>query len=105
VLEATGSFANFATEWLAAHKNPQGSKFDAGPAVLDEFQLFLSRRNIRPGLAEWSSERQWIRLRLRQEIINQSVSVAAGDEVEVERDPVVRRAQSLLATGSSTGQD
>ncbi len=105
VLEATGSFANFATEWLALHKNPAGRKFDANPAVLDEFQLFLSRRNIRPGLAEWSSERQWVRSRLRQEIINQSSGVAAGDEVEVERDPVVRRARALLTTNASEGRD
>lgn len=103
ILEATGSFANFATEWLATHKNEAGKKFDASPALMDEFQLFLSRRNIRPGLAEWSAERQWMRNRLRQEILNQSLGVAAGDEVEVEIDPVVRRARSLLATTASAG--
>ncbi len=105
ILEATGSFANFATEWLAAHKSEAGRRFDATPAIMDEFQLFLSRRNIRPGVAEWSIERQWMRNRLRQEVLNQSIGVAAGDEVEVENDPVVRRARSLLATTSSEGRD
>jgi carboxyl-terminal processing protease len=105
VLETTASFANFATEWLAKNKNAAGKAFDAGPAVMDEFQLFLSRRNIRPSLAEWSAERQWMRHRLRQEILNQSVGVAAGDEVEVAADPVVRRARELLATSASTDRD
>ena len=48
----------------------------------------LSARNIRPGLAEWSRERDWIQNRLKQEILNQGVSVAKGDEVELQRDPV-----------------
>ena len=58
------------------------------PALMDEFQTQLSARNIRPGLAEWSREREWIRNRLKQEILNQLVGVAKGDEVELERDPV-----------------
>ena len=58
------------------------------PAILDEFQGFLSARNIRPGLAEWSRERDWIHNRLKQEIINQGVGVAKGDEIELQRDPV-----------------
>lgn len=105
VLETTASFANFATEWLAAHKNAAGRAFDADAAVMDEFQLFLSRRSIHPGLAEWSLERPWMRNRLRQEILNQSVGVAAGDEVEVAADPVVRLARELLSTSASAARD
>jgi hypothetical protein len=39
-------------------------------------------------LAEWSRERDWIQNRLKQEILNQGIGVAKGDEVELERDPV-----------------
>ena len=43
--------------------------------------------------------RQWhITSRLKQEILNQSVGVDAGDELEVERDPVVRRALAVLTS-------
>jgi carboxyl-terminal processing protease len=62
--------------------------FEVTPAILDEFQSMLSSRNIRPGLAEWSRERDWIQNRLKQEILNQGLGVAKGDEVELERDPV-----------------
>jgi carboxyl-terminal processing protease len=87
VLDATGSFTTFATDYLQRVRTiPEN--FVLTPAILDEFQSMLSSRNIRPGLAEWSRERDWIQNRLKQEILNQGVGVAKGDEVELERDPV-----------------
>lgn len=96
VLEASGSFPQFATQWLTLHRAEASRDMAITPALLDEFQLWLSRRNIRPGVREWTAERLHITSRLKQEILNQSVGVAAGDELEVERDPVVRRALGLL---------
>lgn len=97
VLEASGAYPNFATEWLKNHGGIAGQDLEITPDILDEFQLWLSRRNIRPSLAEWTGEREIIRRRLRQEILNQAVGVAAGDEVELKADPVVLRAVSTLA--------
>ena len=45
-----------------------------------------------PGLNDWSTDREWIRSRLTQEIRNLTLGVAQGDEVELKRDPVVRTA-------------
>jgi carboxyl-terminal processing protease len=91
VLDATGSFTTFATEYTQRVKGIDAS-FEVTPALMDEFQAAMSARNIRPGLAEWSTEREWIRNRLKQEILNQAVGVAKGDEVELERDPVAQAA-------------
>ena len=91
VLEATASFPNFATEYLQRVK-ALPDNFDVTPALLDEFQQYLSARNIRPSVTEWSSKRDYITDRLKQEILNQGRGVVAGDEIEVRRDPVVRRA-------------
>jgi carboxyl-terminal processing protease len=96
VLEATASFTNFATFYIQKHPAIAGN-FEIDPKVLDEYQLFLSERNIRPGLDEWSQEREWIRSRLKQEILNQALGVEKGDELEIQRDPVVRRALEALA--------
>jgi carboxyl-terminal processing protease len=90
VLEATASFPNFATEYLQRVK-ALPANFDVTPALLDEFQQYLSARNIRPSVTEWSSKREYITDRLKQEILNQGRGVVAGDEIEVRRDPVVRR--------------
>ena len=67
------------------------------PALLDEFQVFLAERNIQPGVAEWSSERDFIQNRLKTEIFNQALGVEKGDEVEAQRDPQIQRAVELIA--------
>lgn len=95
VLDATGSFTMFATEYVQRVRSiPED--FEVSPAILDEFQTKLSSRNIRPGLAEWSRERDWIQSRLKQEILNQGVSVAKGDEIELQRDPVALAALAAI---------
>jgi hypothetical protein len=71
--------------------------FEVTPAVLDEFQTLLSANNIRPSLAEWSRERDWIQNRLKQEIFNQALGVEKGDEVELERDPAALAALQAIA--------
>jgi carboxyl-terminal processing protease len=95
VLEASGSFPSFATEFVRKNKDIT-DKFEVTPAVLDEFQLYCSQRNIRPGVADWSREREFIRVRLKTEIFNQSLGVEKGDEVEAQRDPVILKAVETL---------
>jgi carboxyl-terminal processing protease len=96
VLDGSGVFPSFAGEWLARHKDEVRRGMELTPAILDEFQFFLSQRNIRPSIAEWSRERERIRARLLQEILNQALGVEAGDEIELRRDAVVRRALQRL---------
>jgi carboxyl-terminal processing protease len=96
-LEGSGSFASFATEWLAGHRAEAGIQMEITPALLDEFHVWLSQRRIQPALHEWSAERAFITRRLKQEILNQAVSVSAGDELELAADPVVRRALDRIA--------
>ena len=98
VLEASGSFPTFATEYLR-RKPSIAPGYQAGDALMDEFQIFLSQHNIRPSVSEYSVEREWIRSRLTQEILNQSLGVAKGDEIEFRRDPQVRKALELLEAG------
>lgn len=102
-MEASGSFTSFATEYTHAHKNIT-EKFEVTPQVLDRFQVFLSERQIRPSVSEWLGERAWISNRLKTEIFNQSLGVERGDEVEVQRDPVVLAAiEKLGAPGGDGG--
>lgn len=95
VLEASGSFALFATQWLKEH-GPIDDGYEVSNELLDRFQAFLAERGIQPGISEWSPEREWIRSRLKQELYNQALGVDKGDQVELERDPQVRKALELL---------
>jgi carboxyl-terminal processing protease len=93
-LEATGSFTNFATEYLSKHKVTV--EFEVTGEMLDEFRGYLSERRIQPGVAEWVVEREFLENRLKTEIFNQAFGVEKGDEIEAQRDPVIRKAVETL---------
>jgi carboxyl-terminal processing protease len=96
VLEGTGSFASFATEYL--HQGHQVDKdFEVSGALLDEFQFFLSQNNLRPPLSMWTANVDYVRIRLKAEILNQGVGVEHGERVEAELDPAIQRALEVLA--------
>jgi carboxyl-terminal processing protease len=90
VLDASASFTNFATEYLRDHHVTPG--FEVTPEIMDQFRAFLSARQIRPGVAEWLPERDFVSNRLKTEIFNQAFGVEKGDEVEAQRDPVIIKA-------------
>ncbi|MDR3741045.1 MAG: S41 family peptidase, partial [Terracidiphilus sp.] len=91
-LETSGLYPAFATEWLTRHRSEVKREMEITTPLLDEFQQFLVDRKVTPSLGEWTGEREQMRGRLKQEILNQSLGVEAGDEIEVQRDPAVRRA-------------
>jgi carboxyl-terminal processing protease len=96
VLDASGILTAFATDYIQRNKIP--SDFEVTAVVLEEFQVYAAQRNIQPSVAEWSLERDWVQSRLKQEIFNQALGVAKGDEVEAQRDPAVRAALERLVT-------
>jgi carboxyl-terminal processing protease len=99
VIDASGAATEFATTWLQRSRPALNEQFEVDNSLLDEFQTALSARNIRPGIADWSRDREWIRNRLRQEIFNLGLGVAKGDEVEARQDPVVKAAVASLRSG------
>ncbi len=95
VLDASGSVTSFATEYLASHKI--SADFEVTPSLLDDFKVYLAQRAIQPPVGEWSTDREWIRNRLKAEIFNQALGVEKGDEVEAERDPAILAALEILS--------
>jgi carboxyl-terminal processing protease len=95
VLEASASFTTFSIDYFRRH--PEITKdFEVSPALLDEFQLFLSQRNIQPGVAEWSRERDFIVNRLKTEIFTQAFGIEKSDEVEAQRDTQIQKALEVI---------
>jgi carboxyl-terminal processing protease len=93
VLEASGAFTTFATEFLKTQ--PDGKvdeRFEVTPKLLDQFQAWLAERQIQPNFTEWSAETGDIRARLKIEIFNQGLGIEKGDEIDLQRDPVMQRA-------------
>ena len=97
-LDASGVITSFATEFIQKHDkiNYAAPGFEVTPGLLEDFQVYAGQRDIQPSVAEWSQERSWVQSRLKQEIFNQALGVAKGDEVEAQRDPMVRAAIERL---------
>lgn len=96
VLDASGALTAFAGEYERSHKIPDN--FDATPDLLDQLRVYLSQRQIQPGIGDWLRDRDLIQSKLKQEIVNLKFGVERGDQIEMQRDPIVRRAvQSLSA--------
>ena len=94
VLEASAIMTSFATDFTQRNKVTQS--FEVTPSVLEEFQVYAAQHNIQPPVGEWVRDRDWVQSRLKQEIFNQALGVAKGDEVDAQRDPVVRAAVQKL---------
>jgi carboxyl-terminal processing protease len=94
VLEASGAYPTFATEFN--HANKVTEKFEVTPKVLDQFQAWLAEHQIQPGVAEWSRETDDIRGRLKTEIFNQALGVEKGDEIDAQRDVLIQKAIEVL---------
>src|SRR5207244_1211481 len=65
--DASGSITSFAGEYVQSHQSNEN--FEVTPAMLDQLQVFLSSRNIRPAVGEWLRNREWVQSRLKQEIM------------------------------------
>jgi len=93
-LDASGVITSFATEFILKHKITEA--FEVTPATLEEFQVYAGEHSIQPPVGEWVREREWVQNRLKQEIFNQALGVAKGDEVEAQRDPAIRAALAQI---------
>jgi carboxyl-terminal processing protease len=94
-LDASATFTSYATSYIQKHQVT--ANFEVTPTDLEDFQVYASERNIQPSVSEWVQERAWVQSRMKQEILNQALGVAKGDEVEAQRDPVVQAAIEKLA--------
>jgi carboxyl-terminal processing protease len=88
-------FTTFAIEYFKKHPDVP-KDFEVSGALLDDFQLFLSQRNIQPGIGDWSRDRDLIRNRLKAEIFNQAFGVEKGDEVEAQKDALIEKALEVI---------
>lgn len=99
VLDGSGAFMAFATEYLASH-SPLPDPFKVTPETIDDFKVFLATRRIQPAVAEWSTERSWISNHLKEEIVTQARGVDKGDEIQAQFDPQIQAALKAVREGS-----
>jgi carboxyl-terminal processing protease len=94
ILEGTGAFTSFATEYIRDHKITPD--WELPPQALDQFQTWLAELRIQPSLHEWISNHDFLQARLKTEIYNQTLGVEKGDEIELRTDLQVRKALEAI---------
>lgn len=94
-LEQNALITSYANEWVQKNAKP-GADWKLPLVTIDQYRTWLGAKNVMPTLAEWSWDRDWILGRLEQEILNLSVGVDRGDEVEARNDVQVKAAWNAL---------
>jgi carboxyl-terminal processing protease len=95
-LNQTGTFTNFASEYLTLHGRANRS-FEPDAATLGDFKEFLNRGGVRTPEAYWDKDQDYLRLRIKVELFNLVSGLSAGEEVETKGDPQVQKAASLVS--------
>jgi len=95
LLNQTGAFTNFASEYLTLHGRANRS-FEPDAAMLGDFKEFLSQGGLRTAEEYWDKDQDYLRLRIKVELLNLVSGLSAGEEVETKGDPQVQKVASLF---------
>jgi carboxyl-terminal processing protease len=95
-LNQTGTFTDFASEYLTLHGRANRS-FDPDAAMLEDFKKFLNRGGVRTPEEYWNNDQDFLKLRIKVELLNLVYGLASGEETETKGDPQVQRAATLFS--------
>ena len=94
-LDQRGVFTDFASQYLTYHTDLTQS-FEPDAQVLSEFQNYLSSRRIRVPLEYWVLDQDYLKLRIKVEVLDLIFGLTAGNEVEIKGDPQVQKALQVF---------
>jgi carboxyl-terminal processing protease len=95
-LNQTGTFINYASEYLTLHGRANRS-LEPDAAMLSDFKEYLGRVGVRTPDEYWNKDQDYLKLRIKVEMLNLVSGLSAGEEVETKGDPQVQRAASLFS--------
>jgi carboxyl-terminal processing protease len=94
-LDARGIIASFASTYLNFHGRVSRT-FQPDEQTLEEFRDYLTQGNIRSPEEYWQHDQDYLKLRIREEILNLTFGLKVGDEAAVLGDPEVKKAVALF---------
>lgn len=95
-LNQRGIFTSFASSYLTLHSRVDRS-FEPDAQVLSNFQEYLTRQQIRAPEEYWKGDQDYLKLRIRTEVVTLAEGLEAGDEIETRADPQVEKAVALFS--------
>jgi len=94
-LDQRGAFTDFAADYRSLHEQIPMS-FQPDDQTLADFQDFLHRSGVRTPEEYWDQDRDYLKLRIRVELMNVIYGLQVGDQVDTEGDPEVQGAAKLF---------
>ena len=94
-LNQRGLFTSFADNYMTFHGRI-GESFEPDSQVLQEFKDFLAKENVQTPQEYWTPDQDYLKLRIKMELVTLARGLDAGGEVEVRGDPQVRKAATLF---------
>lgn len=109
-LDQHGAFTDFASDYRSLHQQIPLT-FEPDDQTLGDFQDYLHRSGVRVPENYWERDQEYLKLRIRTELMNVVYGVETGDQVETAGDPQVQgaleifgRIPELLKPNSSRSQ-
>ena len=94
-LEQRGAFTEFAETYRQDHGQVARS-FQPDDQALSDFHEFLHRRGVLTPDEYWNRDQDYLKLRIRTELMNITYGLQVGDEVATEADPQVQGSADLM---------
>jgi carboxyl-terminal processing protease len=94
-LNQTGLFTNFASDYLALHGRANRS-LEPDARMLEDFREFLNREGVRTPEQYWDNDQDYLKLKIKVELLSLVSGLSSGEEVETKGDPQVQKAASLF---------
>jgi len=94
-LDQRGAFTDFASDYRSTHGQIPRS-FQPDASTLADFHDFLQRSGVLTPEEYWQRDQDYLKLRIRTELINLVYGLQVGDQVAIEGDPQVQSAADLF---------
>jgi carboxyl-terminal processing protease len=94
-LDQRGAFTDFASDYRSTHGQIARS-FQPDTQTLSDFRDFLQRSGVLAPPEYWNQDQDYVKLRIRTELMNLVYGLQFGDQVAVEGDPQVQSAADLF---------
>ncbi|HXJ95448.1 MAG TPA: S41 family peptidase [Terriglobia bacterium] len=95
-LDQRGAFTDFASEYRGTHAQIPRS-FQPDAQTLSDFRAYLRRGGVLSPDEYWDHDQDYLKLRIRTELMNLVYGLKVGDQVATEGDPQVQGAADLFS--------
>lgn len=95
-LNEHGLFTDFASQYLTYHTDVKKS-FEPDSDAMTEFQTYLTTHQVRVPAEYWATDQEYLKLRIKMEVLSLVFGLDAANQVEIKGDPQVQQALQLFA--------